>query len=79
MRYKDGKEAELGDIVRGQGFNLRYPAQGVVVWLGYDDDKCCTIHVATTVRARGPEPFEEHGRCAEFSLVYRAPGVTTNP
>lgn len=33
MHYKNGTEAELGDIARGKGYNLPYEVQGVVVGL----------------------------------------------
>lgn len=80
MHYKDGREAQLGDIVRGRGYNLPHEAQGVVVGLtpsaSYDN-----IHVMTMINYQPlgenspviPMPYEEHGTCAEFSLLYRQP------
>ena len=81
MHYKDGTEAKLGDIVQGQGYNLPYEVHGVVVGLTPGTGSC-DIHVATlrlhqplgTETAKFPTIYEEHGTCAEFSLVYRAPG-----
>lgn len=72
MQYKDGTKAELGDIVQGPGFNLPYPAQGVVIWLGDDEGDDCSIHITTTIGGARPTVFEEHGKCEKFSLVYRA-------
>lgn len=80
MHYKDGTQAELGDIVRGKGYNLPHEVQGIVVGLTPGQGSC-DIHVATlrlhqplgTEIAKFPSIYEEHGTCAEFELVYRAP------
>ena len=31
--YRDGTKAELGDLVRGRGYNLKHEVLGVVVGL----------------------------------------------
>ncbi len=72
----------VGDIVSGRGYNLPHTIQGVVVGLTRGATTC-NLHVATLYLARPvgdmgrpyPAIYEEHGVCAEFELVYRAPGV----
>lgn len=79
MHYKDGTEAQIGDIARGKGYNLLYPVQGVVVGLTPGSGSC-DIHVlalyglatpAGAVTNKYPAMYEEHGTCADFELVYR--------
>lgn len=86
MHYKNGTEAELGDIARGKGYNLPYEVQGIVVGLSLGTGSC-DIHLATlrvhqplgTITAKFPTIYEEHGTCAEFELVYRAPKLVSTP
>lgn len=78
MHYRDGTQAQLGDIARGRGYNLPYPVQGVVVGLAPGHGSC-DIHVLTAVphsplgteTLRGVTLLEEHGTCAEWDLVHR--------
>jgi len=78
--YRDGTKAELGDLVRGRGYNLKHDVQGVVVGLS-PGQGTCDIHVATMrpMRGTGTEPsvyptiYEEHGTCAAFELIECSP------
>ena len=40
MHYKDGTQAQLGDTVRGFGYNVKHEIQGVVVGLTPGSDTC---------------------------------------
>jgi hypothetical protein len=40
MHYRSGKEAKLGDIVRGRGYNIAHDIQGVVVGLTPGANSC---------------------------------------
>jgi hypothetical protein len=50
MHYKDGTPANLGDVVRGKGYNVKYEIQGVVVNLN-PGEETCNISVAHAVPA----------------------------
>lgn len=78
--YRDGTKAELGDLVRGRGYNLKHEVLGVVVGIS-PGQGACDIHVATLrpMRGTGTEPcvypatYEEHGTCAAFELIECSP------
>jgi len=40
MHYKDGTLAQLGDIVRGRGYNIKHDIIGPVVHLVRNQDTC---------------------------------------
>lgn len=65
MRYKDGQEARLRDIVMGPGFK-----QGIVVRLGDDGSGDCSVHLVVASEVT-------HGKCENFSLVWRPPRSAT--
>jgi hypothetical protein len=45
MHYKDGTQAQIGDIARGKGYNFPYPVQGVVTRLVPGTGSCdITVH-----------------------------------
>ena len=86
--YKDGKEAHLGDMVQGRGYNLPHDVTGVVVGLTPGAGSC-DIHVATVRAAKGtgtdvavyPVVYEEHGTCSAFEMLVPSPsrGVAQGP
>lgn len=44
MHYKNGREAKVGDLVRGQGYNLKYEFTGVITRINPHAATCnCTI------------------------------------
>lgn len=79
MHYKDGTKAQLGDLVRGTGYNIKHEIHGMVVGLK-PGETSCNIHVVTirpsvplgTERTHYPALIEEHGSCDAFELVHRS-------
>lgn len=82
MHYKDGTKAQLGDLVRGVGYNIKHEIHGQVVGLK-PGETSCNIHLVTlrpsvplgTERHHYPALIEEHGSCDAFELVFRPPSL----
>lgn len=78
--YRNGTKAELGDLVRGTGYNIKHEVHGIVVGLTPGQGSC-DIHIATLRAAQPlgtqtmPHPVlvEEHGTCAQFTLIACSP------
>lgn len=84
MHYRDGTPAQLGDIVKGQGYNVEGEIVGVV--LALKDEESCNITVGYIAgvyeKALKESRFHEaislkteYGEAKSFELLYRtAPG-----
>lgn len=66
MHYQDGTPAQLGDIVRGQGYNLPHEIIGTVVGL-IPGAISCNLRVTTTRVRR----IQEDQGLQVVGLVYR--------
>jgi len=40
MHYSNGREAKIGDLVRGKGYNLKYEFTGVMLHINPQSDVC---------------------------------------
>lgn len=87
MHYKNGREAKIGDLVRGRGYNLKHEFTGVVIELNATLASC-NVTLATAAvdanRQRGmragevhpPEAFltKEYGQLDAFVAIDPATG-----
>jgi hypothetical protein len=51
-KYVDGREAQIGDVVRGRGYNVRHELTGAVVRLagGFNDNSLVVAHCGAGTR-----------------------------
>ena len=49
MHYSNGREARVGDLVRGKGYNLKYEFTGIVTHIT-PDSGTCNCQVATVTK-----------------------------
>jgi hypothetical protein len=87
MHYRDGTEAQVGDIVTGRGYNLPYLIVGPVTQLIPANGDACNLRVEVRVAKWHDyshedgcpdtpahftfETYEEAGAVRDFELVYR--------
>jgi hypothetical protein len=75
--YRDGTPANVGDIVRGRGYNIKHEIIGKVIAIS--EASSCNLQVACVARASTTWKHEygirvdtifEYGECAAFEKVY---------
>lgn len=68
MHYKDGTAAQVGDIVRGRGYNLKYDIVGPVTELLAGDS--CNIRVMVKIARPVPGTFEDRAPAVPGHLSF---------
>lgn len=80
MHYKDGTEAKVGDVVKGQGYNIKHDVVGIVLALKNEETCNITVSAFDGLDQEKLEAFNyheaaklttEYGEAKAFDLVYR--------